>query len=155
MYATSNSARPPAARSLAMVWTELPSTYLTVDPVAFSNAVAWHFRELSTKVPPKVATTSSSANTGAASAAVRRQMRQINRASDERLMVGGSSRGACWRDYSRAASNKSTADRARPTLDAVARAEDDGHAAGDARQVRTADSRHRQCIGTSDDRRAA
>ena len=64
MYATSNSARAPAARSLAMVWTELPSTYFTVAPVAFSKAVAWHFFELSTKVPPKVATTSSSAEAG-------------------------------------------------------------------------------------------
>ena len=64
MYATSNSDRAPAARSLAAVWTELPSTYFTVAPVAFSKAVAWHFFELSTKVPPKVATTSSSADAG-------------------------------------------------------------------------------------------
>src|SRR5215510_2256400 len=70
MYATSISARAPAARSLAAVWTELPSTYFTVAPVAFSNAVAWHFLELSTNVPPKAATTRSSARAGRARTAM-------------------------------------------------------------------------------------
>ena len=51
-----------------MVCTELPSTYFTLAPVAFSKAVAWHFFELSTKVPPKVATTSSSADAGSTEA---------------------------------------------------------------------------------------
>src|SRR5262245_31336992 len=62
MEATSISARAPAARILATVCTELPSTYFTVAPVAFSKAAAWHFFELSTNVPPNVATTSSSAD---------------------------------------------------------------------------------------------
>src|SRR5262245_55910354 len=98
MYATSNSARAPAARSLAAVWTELPRTYFTVAPVAFSNVVAWHFFELSTKVPPNVATTSSSPDAGSASPAM---SRQISRVICGTIMIGGSSRGAwCW-DYNR------------------------------------------------------
>src|SRR5262245_48677623 len=98
MYVTSSSARVPAARSFAAVWTELPSTYFTVAPVAFSNAVAWHFFELSTKVPPNVATTSSSPDAGSASPAMKRQ---ISSMMLDTIMVGDSSRGAWWRDYIR------------------------------------------------------
>src|SRR5262249_32415141 len=93
MYATSNSARAPAARILAAVCTELPSTYFTVAPVAFSNAVAWHFLELSTKVPPNVATTKSSADAGSAQAAVSSQVNEIRRSmvmvADSSGIVGG------------------------------------------------------------------
>src|SRR5215470_9014731 len=94
MYATSNSARAPAARSLAAVCTELPSTYFTVAPVAFSNAAAWHFLEFSTKVPPKVATTSSSAETGPARPAASRHIEtsgQIDRTARRAVISGGSS----------------------------------------------------------------
>src|SRR5262249_44894167 len=94
MYATSNSARAPAARSLAAVCTELPSTYFTVAPVAFSNGAAWHFLEFSTKVPPKVATTSSSAETDpprpAASTHVETS-RRIDWTTPRTVMGGGSS----------------------------------------------------------------
>ena len=86
MYATSNSARAPAARSLAAVCTELPSTYFTVDPVAFSKAAAWHFFELSTKVPPKVATTSSSAKAGHARPT---ESRHISTVARSMVMVTG------------------------------------------------------------------
>src|SRR5260370_35025844 len=68
-----------------MVWTELPSTYFTVDPVAFSKAAAWHFFELSTKVPPNVATTSSSPDAGRISAAVSRHISTVRRHT---IMVG-------------------------------------------------------------------
>src|SRR6266851_4774224 len=68
-----------------MVWTELPSTYFTVDPVAFSKAAAWHFFELSTKVPPNVATTSSSPDAGRISAAVSRHISTVSR---DTIMVG-------------------------------------------------------------------
>src|SRR5688572_29547728 len=74
-----------------MVGTELPSTYFTVEPVAFSNAVAWHFFELSTKVPPKVATISSSAWAGKAGAKVSRHSSRVSR---ETIMVGAPP-GAC------------------------------------------------------------
>src|SRR6185503_11196287 len=100
MYATSSSARPPAARSFAMVCTELPSTYFTVDPVAFSKAAAWHFFELSTKVPPKVPTTSSSAETGSARPTKSRHVSTIDRRV---VMVAGPLGVRGWRDYSRAA----------------------------------------------------
>src|SRR5262245_38582513 len=101
MYATSNSARAPAARILAAVCTELPRTYFTVAPVAFSNAVAWHFFELSTKVPPNVATTNSSADAGNAKAAVSRHINEIRRSM---VMVADSSgERVWWRDYSSAA----------------------------------------------------
>src|SRR5262249_47897079 len=105
MYATSNSARAPAARILAAVWTELPSTYFTEDPVAFSNAAAWHFFEFSTKVPPKVATTSSSADAGRARLAASRHVSEI---LPNVVMIRGSSPSAWWRDYSPAAQSKST-----------------------------------------------
>src|SRR5437773_9840859 len=98
MYATSSSERAPAARSLAAVWTELPSTYFTLAPVAFSKAAAWHFFELSTKVPPKVATTSSSAAAGATDASVSRVASNVTRWMV--MQDDASSTGWC-RDYSR------------------------------------------------------
>src|SRR6185369_16334012 len=113
MYATSNSARPPAARSLAAVWTELPSTYFTVAPVAFSKAAAWHFFEFSTKVPPKVATTRSSALAGRAGPAVSRHSSEMLEMNRHMVMSGGSSPGV-W------------VARLYPTLDGIARAEEYG-----------------------------
>ena len=102
MYATSNSARAPAARILAAVWTELPSTYFTVAPVAFSKAAAWHFFELSTKVPPNVATTSSSADAGSARVAVRRHVNKDCAEWSWSVVPPGASGGAIIRQPRRA-----------------------------------------------------
>jgi len=103
----------PAARSSPWSARRLPSHVLHAGSGRLlERRVAWHFFELSTKVPPNVATHQLLGGRGQHEPAV---TRHINTIRAETIMVGDSSRAPWWRDYHERAGQVN-----RRSLDAIA-----------------------------------